>query len=97
VTGSGFTFRPFGAALVNWRGKRISSVRALWRAAVTWSPMIVLAVVMKNGPDVTDASNLMVALDLALVAIVVAGAIWAAQHPARGLQDRLAGTWIVPR
>jgi len=97
VTGSGFTFRPFGAALVNRRGKRISRVRALWRAAVAWSPMIVLAVVMKNGPDVTDASNLMVALDLALVAIVVAGAIWAAQHPARGLQDRLAGTWIVPR
>ena len=97
VTGSGFTFRPFGAALVNRRGKRISRVRALWRAGITWSTMIALAFILKNGPDVTDGSNLMVAVDLALVAIVVAGAVWAAQHPARGIQDRLAGTWVVPR
>ena len=33
------------------------------------------------------------------VALVVqcAGAIVAIAQPARGLQDRLAGTWIVPR
>jgi len=33
------------------------------------------------------------------VALVVlgAGAIAAIAQPARGLQDRLAGTWIVPR
>ena len=97
VTGSGFTFRPFGVALVNHRGKRISRVRALWRAVVTWSPMIALAFVLKNGPDVTQASNAVVAIDLALVAVVIAGAVWAAQRPARGIQDRVAGTWVVPR
>jgi hypothetical protein len=97
VTGSGFTFRPFGVALVNRRGKRISRARALWRAVVTWSPMIALAFVLKRGPDVTQASTTVVAIDLALVAVVVAGAIWASQHPARGIQDRLAGTWLVPR
>ncbi len=32
---SGFTFRPFGAALVNARGERASRLRALRRAAVT--------------------------------------------------------------
>jgi hypothetical protein len=97
VTGSGFTFRPFGAALVNRRGQRISRVRALWRAGVTWSPMIALAFVLKNGPDVTQASTTVVMIDLALVAVIVAGAVWASQHPPRGLQDRLAGTWVVPR
>ena len=97
VTGSGFTFRPFGAALVNSRGQRISRVRALWRACVTWSPMIVLAFVLKNGPDVTQASTVVMLIDLALVAVIVAGAGWAWQRPARGFQDRLAGTWVVPR
>ena len=97
VTGSGFTFRPFGVALVNRRGKRISRARAVWRAVVTWSPMIALAFVLKGGPDVTQASNTVVAIDLALVAVVVAGAVWASQHPARGIQDRVAGTWLVPR
>src|SRR4030095_3178433 len=38
IAGSGFTFRPFGAALVNRRGQRASRLRALWRAAVTWTP-----------------------------------------------------------
>ena len=46
-TGTGFTFRPFGVALVNRRGARISRVRALWRATVTWSPVIALAFVLK--------------------------------------------------
>jgi len=96
-TGTGFTFRPFGVALVNRRGARISRVRALWRATVTWSPVIALAFVLKYGPDVTDGSTAVFAIDLALVALVIAGAVWASQRPARGIQDRLAGTWVVPR
>jgi hypothetical protein len=28
---------------------------------------------------------------------LVFGALWAVAHPERGLQDRLTGTWIVPR
>jgi serine/threonine protein kinase len=31
------------------------------------------------------------------VAMLVAGAVWAWRHPSRGIQDRIAGTWIVPR
>jgi hypothetical protein len=31
------------------------------------------------------------------VGLVVAAAIWTARHPSRSIQDRLAGTWIVPR
>ncbi len=32
-----------------------------------------------------------------ILAVFIAGAAWALLHPARGLQDRIAGTWIVPR
>jgi hypothetical protein len=97
VTGTGFTFRPFGVTLVNRRGKRISRVRGLWRVALTWCPMVALYFVFKLGPDVTSANPVFMALDLALVAVLAAGAAWAIAHPSRGIQDRLAGTWIVPR
>ena len=32
-----------------------------------------------------------------LLLVMLAGAVVAIVHPARGIQDRLAGTWIVPR
>jgi hypothetical protein len=97
LTGSGFTFRPSGLILVNRRGQPVSRVRALCRAAVTWSPIVAVAVAFKLGPDIMKAGNAVLALHLALHAILIAGAIYAWLHPARGLQDRIAGTWIVPR
>jgi hypothetical protein len=27
----------------------------------------------------------------------IGGAVWALLHPSRGIRDRYAGTWIVPR
>jgi hypothetical protein len=36
-------------------------------------------------------------LESALRAVFIAGAIWALLHPSRGIPDRIAGTWIVPR
>jgi eukaryotic-like serine/threonine-protein kinase len=97
VTGSGFTFRPFGAALVNRRGKRASRIRALWRAAVTWIPMVVLLAVIKLSPKPPDYRLSLLAVQTVLIALVGAAAVWAIYHPARSIQDRLAGTWIVPR
>ena len=97
ATGSGFTFRMMGTALVNRKGKRISRVRGLWRAAVTWSPMIALFFSFKYGPDITKGGYGFLALDLAFVLMLGAGAVWAILRPSRGIQDRLAGTWIVPR
>ena len=96
ATGSGFTFRPSAAALVNRRGQPISRIRALARAIVTWSPIVAVAVAFKFGPGIMK-SDATVALHLALNAILIAGAIHAWLHPSRGIQDRIAGTWIVPR
>ena len=31
------------------------------------------------------------------MALFAAGAVWAILHPSRSIQDRLAGTWLVPR
>jgi hypothetical protein len=97
VTGSGFTFRPFGAALVNRRGQRASRLRALWRAAVTWAPICVTLVLVKVSPKPPDYRVGLLGMQIVLIAAIVAAAIWAVYHPSRSLQDRLAGTWIVPR
>jgi hypothetical protein len=97
LLGSGFTFRPFGAALVNRRGQRISRIRAVIRAAITWSPVIALGFLLKLGPDITDTPGPLLALQLGLLALFAAFAAWAIARPSRGIQDRMAGTWIVPR
>jgi hypothetical protein len=44
----------------------------------------------QNAPGATIVSSL-------AAAIFLGGAIWGVFHPERGLQDQLAGTWLVPR
>jgi len=97
VTGSGFTFRPFGAALVNGRGQRASRLRALWRAAVTWTPICATLGVIKMSPDPPNYNVGMLTLQTLLIAAIAAAAAWAIYRPSRSVQDRLSGTWIVPR
>ena len=97
VTGSGFTFRPFGAALVNRRGERVSRLRALWRAMVTWSLPCALLLLFADGDSGKSVTATRLAAQSLGVGLVVAAAIWTALHPSRSIQDRLAGTWVVPR
>jgi hypothetical protein len=97
ITGSGFTFRPFGAALVNKRGERASRMRAVWRAAVTWTPIVLVLIVVKISPKPPAYRTGLLLLETVLMVGAVAAAAWAMTHPSRSLQDRLAGTWIVPR
>jgi serine/threonine protein kinase len=97
ITGSGFTFRPFGAMLVNARGKRASRIRAFWRAIVTWSPVVLTLVLFAFEPSTRDIRAPVVALQYALMLAMAAAAVWAIVHPSRSIQDRLSGTWIVPR
>jgi hypothetical protein len=57
--------------------------------------------VKKRGESKTEAtreaggSHVLVEVGATLL-LFVAGAAWALVDPARGLQDRLAGTWLVP-
>jgi hypothetical protein len=97
ITGSGFTFRPFGAALVNARGQRASRLRALWRAGVTWAPMCGVMFVIKFSPDPPNFRLSLLVLETALMLAIAGAAAWAVYYPSRSIQDRLSGTWIVPR
>ncbi|MEO6238885.1 MAG: protein kinase [Vicinamibacterales bacterium] len=93
----GFSFRAVGAALVDATGRPVSRGRALWRAVVTWSPMIAILLALKFGPKLAGATAGMLLLEAALMTVTAAAAIWAIARPARSIQDRIAGTWIVPR
>lgn len=70
---------------------------ALWRALIAWSPAIV-ALLLLTMTDPVRSQGWRGPWPVSLVlAAFAAAAVWAATHPSRGLQDRLAGTWIVPR
>jgi hypothetical protein len=96
VMRGGFTLRGFGAAMVNRRGEPVSRFRAVWRAIVTWSPACAL-IFLFGKSDSTTIDPWVLAVQTLGVGLFVAAAVWTALHPSRSIQDRLAGTWIVPR
>jgi uncharacterized RDD family membrane protein YckC len=97
VMRGGFTFRGFGAAMVNRYGQPVSRFRALWRAIVTWSLVCALMLLFKGGDTATNIDPRLLILQTLGVGLVVAAAVWTVLHPSRSIQDRLSGTWIVPR
>jgi hypothetical protein len=83
---SGIWLRAFGIAVVTPDGNEVSRLRAVWRAALAWS--WVPAQLLWAGH----------AVPLLLVAAAkLVGLCYAAAHPERGIQDRLAGTHLVSR
>jgi hypothetical protein len=81
-------------AVVMPSGAPVSRARALLRSMATWSPFVVLwgATLPVHGIEGWDASWMPVVL-----AVFLAGAVYAVVSPSRGVQDRLARTYLVPR
>jgi hypothetical protein len=102
---SGLAMWIFGVVAVKRDGSRAGRLRVFWRALVTWSPGLfglvgfaVLSGWMFADPAVAD--DIIVVLGVAsglALGLFAALAIVSALLPKRGLQDRLAGTWLVPR
>jgi hypothetical protein len=83
---SGVALHAFDIAVVTHDGQEASRLRSAVRAAIAWSwaPAQVLAV-SYGGPM------------FAILVIKLIGIAYAGDHPYRGLQDRIAGTFLVPR
>jgi uncharacterized RDD family membrane protein YckC len=81
-----------GVTFVRRDGQRAFRLRLLWRAMVTWSPSFLAFVlsILAVAKQVNWGPWLALALPGLLAVLSVA-------LPVRGLQDRLAGTWPVPR
>jgi hypothetical protein len=84
----GGMIRLLGLEFVTADGRRASRLRVLSRTAAAWAPLLIVAPV---------ASSAAQWLSYACLLLLFAGAVLAILSPERGIQDRLAGTWIVPR
>ena len=89
----GLLMRALGIAMVRRDGADASRWRMLWRACVAWSwlPLATFATALLNNLGYKETSAAIVGLPLLCLLI------WSAAMPGRSLQDRLAGTWLVPR
>jgi hypothetical protein len=95
VTVRGVSARVLGFDYVEGDGSTASRLRLLARSTIAWSPLL-LAALASAWPGYQGPAALVAAMAIAFVALA-AGAAYAIVRPSRGLQDRLAGTWIVPR
>jgi hypothetical protein len=102
---SGLAMLIFGVVAVKRDGSRAGRLRVFWRALVTWSPVVFglvgsVALGLWAFGDPADGGNMNVVMGIAsgfALGLFAALAIVSALMPERGLQDRLAGTWLVPR
>jgi hypothetical protein len=82
----------FNQVLVDRRGRLASRRRAFGRTLITCSPFLVHWVYIAAGRGSGPTPVLLIGF-----AVFLGGVVWALLRPSRSLQDRLAGTWIVPR
>lgn len=88
----GLVLLATGVTYVRRDGRRASRGRVLWRSLVVWSPVV--GAIILCAVAIGIKSTLLALLSVVLVLVVT---IWSLLLPERGLQDRLAGTWPVPR
>jgi hypothetical protein len=85
--------RGLGIAVVTKEGKPASRVRVFWRNLLAWLPLMLmplLAVLLGLLIDLERATS--VVLPMLVVLTLISSIL-----PGRSLQDRLAGTYLVPR
>ena len=93
----GVMFRMLGTAVVRRDGAPASRLRTTLRALVAWAPAVAMFAVPRMAPGLAAGTPRGTVFHFAAMAVLIAGGIWAVRRPARGIQDRIAGTWLVPR
>jgi hypothetical protein len=95
IVGGPPALRVMGYEIASRQG-RVSRRRALWRAMVAWSPVLIatgLNIVLEQRLDNPSVSLVVAAL---AVTTMIAVALWSIWRPRRALHERLTGTWVVP-
>jgi hypothetical protein len=90
--------RVFGFGVVTKRGEPATRRRMLWRWFLIWTPALVFAAFL--GMAIVEMPGWRTGR-IVLLSVVggvwLIGVAWAVLRPGRGLHDRIAGTWVVPR
>jgi hypothetical protein len=89
----GLLMRALGIALVNKQGTLLTGCRVAGRNLVAWLPFLLLPLPAYALEPFTGAMGGFLLTEIACLALAVASV----SLPQRGLQDRLTGTWPVPR
>jgi uncharacterized RDD family membrane protein YckC len=102
AAGQAVLLRPFLLTLITRGGLPASRLRLLWRALVAGLPMFVgapaLALLAVSTTEEYRRSGEAHITFLSCVAVIwLVGTLWTILCPTRSLQDRLAGTVVVPR
>jgi hypothetical protein len=104
IFAGGASLSYFGFAVVMADNTPASRGRALWRAFLAWSPVFaaalltpVLTILYGLSRQPYDAALLSFGSMIPLWGGILFGAYYAVRHPDRGLQDRIAGTYLVPK
>ena len=92
----GLLLRLLGIAVATPQGQATRG-RAFWRAVIAWSPAALSAVAVAIGSPTPTSSPAWLLLEASSLLMFLVGFAYAVRHPERGIQDRLAGTWLVPR
>ena len=89
----GLILTMFGAVVVKGNGQRASRLRALWRGLIAWSPFLVGAFVAAGLVPLIGATAVTIVMPIAILTVTILSLL----RRGRSLQDRLAGTWLVPK
>jgi len=102
----GLLFRISGLSVVIWDGSPASKTRFFLRNIIAWSPAFLWRGIFFLFPDLVDFSARYSSISeiplpwndiLPLICVFILGIILALLTPERGVQDRIAGTYLVPR
>ena len=97
VLRGGLLFGACGIVVVTRDGKPASRLRTLWRGLLAWS-LVPAVFGIPFLPVFGMRFSVSLSLEVAVpIGLFLLGVAWAVVHPPRGLQDELAGTWLVPR
>ncbi|HUA67199.1 MAG TPA: RDD family protein, partial [Candidatus Saccharimonadales bacterium] len=89
------SYAIFRLAVINPKGERASAIHLLGRWAIMWLPLLLLISLVLILAD--PAQDIAFFSGLGLLLVWIGGAAYGAVNPYRGLQDKLAGTWVVRR
>ena len=92
----GLVLWTLGLEVVTKNGTKASRGRVLWRALLAWSPLLAICPLLFRA---ITAPNAWLARPLAVSVFILCCilTVWSLLLPERSLQDRLAGTALVPR
>lgn len=89
----GLILTIFGTVVVDANGQRASRMRCIWRGLITWSPFLVGSIVAAGLVPLIGATATMIVMPISILALTILSLL----RRDRSLQDRLAGTWLVPK